>query len=115
VKVAPVRQLSSAELVAVAYKFYPQLGDPETYAPQAFEDAFWNSPQQIALSQVQRDGYARLGEWQRLCRTIAESISPEYTVADRTYPRYFPTYMVVIDAPSEQSSVEERFLVVHVS
>ena len=115
VKDSPIRHLSPGELIAIAYKFHPQLGDPETYSPQAFEDAFWNSPEQIALSRVQRDGYARLEEWQRLCRTVAQSIPPVYTVADRTYPRYFPTYMVVIDAPVEPGSIDENHLVVHVS
>lgn len=112
---SPIRELAPAELVAIAYKYHPQLVDPDNYTIEEWDDAFWNSPEQIALSQVQQGGYARLVEWQWLCYTAQQSIPPGYVLAERTYPRYFPTYMLVVDAPMEPGSIEEKFLVVHVS
>ena len=114
-KDSPISQLSPAELIAVAYEFHPQLGDLSQYSMEEYNKAFWHSAEQIALSRVQRAGYARLEEWQRLCRAVAQAIPRAYTMADRTYPRYDPAYVIVVDAPSEPGSIEERFLVVHVS
>ncbi len=112
---SPIRELTPAELVAIAYKYYPRMGDPATYSIEEWDQKLWNSPELIALMQVQQAGYARLAEWQKLCREVAESASAGFVVAERTYPRYFPTYMLVVDAPMERGSREERFLVVHVS
>ncbi len=111
---SPIRQLTAAEMVAIAYKFHPVF-DPDEVLIEDFDRVFWNSPEHLALARVQREGYARLAEWQTLCAAVRRSLPPVYTVADRTYPRYDPTYVIVIDAPIEPGSIEERFLVVHVS
>jgi hypothetical protein len=101
--------------MTIAYRYHPQLGNPENYSIEAFDEAFWNSPEQIALSLVQYEGYARLIMWKELRDAVAQSVPPGYIVAERTYPRYFPTYVIVVDAPIEPDSIEERHLVMHLS
>lgn len=109
-----IRQLTAAELVAVAYKFHPRI-DPEDYTIEEWKDAFWKSPEQLALAQVQHTGYGKLAEWQTLCDAVRRAIPSAFTVADRTYPRYDPTYVIVVDAPPEPGSIDEKHLLVHVS
>jgi hypothetical protein len=46
---------------------------------------------------------------------VQRSLPPSYVVAERTYPRYFPTYAIVIDAPPKPGSIDDRFLVLHMS
>ena len=110
-----VRKLTPDELVTIAARYHPRMGDPETYSIEEWDKAFWNSPEQVALSKVQYEGYARLPAWKSLCDAVTRSIPSVFTVAERTYPRYYPTYMMVVDAPVEQGSITERFLVVHLS
>ncbi len=115
VKDPTVRPLTTDELMTIAYRYHPQLGNPDNYSIEAFDDAFWNSPEQKALSRVQYEGYQRLVLWQELRDSVARSVPPGYIVAERTYPRYFPTYLIVVDAPREPGSNEDRFLLIYLS
>ncbi len=110
-----VRQLTTEELITIAYRYHPQLGDSDDYTIEAWDEAFWKSPEQVALSLVQYRGYARLSVWQELCNAVARSIPSGFIVADRTYPRYYPTYVIVVDAPMEPGSNVEKTLLVHLS
>lgn len=114
---APYRPLGLDELMAVAYAFHPRisLAEMDQMSIPEFKDRFWNSPEQIALSWAQHVGYSQLATWQQLCNTVRRSVPPVYTVAERTYPRYDPTYVIVVDAPVLPGTIDENHLVVHVS
>lgn len=112
---SPVRALTRNELLAIAYAYHPVLPDLDTLSMDQFNELFWHSREQRALAQVQQTGYAQLEKWHDLVRAVRRQIPPGYYAADRTYPRYDPTYVIVVDAPVEPGSNEERVLVVHVS
>ena len=111
------RQLTLDELKSVAQAFHPRitLAEMDEMPMPEFEKRFYTSKENIALNEAQRTSYAKLDNWQALCASVRRSLPPAYEVADRTYPRYYPTYMIVIDAPVEPGSIDDRFLVVHMS
>ena len=115
--IAPYRPLSVEELTAVAYAFHPRisLAEMDQMSIPEFKDRFWNSPEQQALARVQHIGYSKLATWHKLCAAVRQQVSPAYTIADRTYPRYDPTYVIVVDAPVVPGTIDENHLVVHVS
>jgi hypothetical protein len=116
-KDAPYRQLTRDELTAVAYAFYPRISiaDMDQMSISEYNQKYWYSPETIALAQVQEIGYSQLAKWQALCNVVRHSVPPVYIVAERTYPRYDPTYVIVVDAPVAPGTIDENHLVVHVS
>lgn len=112
---SPIRPLTRDEMLAIAYAYHPVLPDLDTLSMDEFNQLFWFSPEQLALTRVQQTSYARLKKWHELVYAVRRRIPGTYYAADRTYPRYFPAYVIVVDAPIEPGSIDERVLVVHVS
>lgn len=106
--------MNTSDLIAIAYRYYPCLGNPGDFSPPAWEAAWNAAPETCALRIRQESAVRQLDEW-RVCLLALQQELPECIVQDRTYLAFDTCHTASVFISETSNMPLEKTVIVYAS
>jgi len=109
----PYSTIPVMDIVAIARRFYPSLGDPDDYSPREWDAAFSSAKETLTLREQQASASADgpRSQWRGFLDELRQKLGDSYRVSDQTHLHRDACYSAVVVMPTTTIAFHASILV----